>query len=288
MPFSSHRIPRLQRLSCKDVETSTFLIQTGCQNWQYWLSDPYLQMSKAFRASPDTADTFLAQNWTAEVSMIPSAEAWCDEHHQTSQNESRPTETCETLQNFVVLPEWVCPGQWQPAPLCCRGGNVTAGGGSEGGLAAGAEYGPSDREHWQCQWGRGASLADTAIQRWCRGHPGPCCQVGPFRPGQEAYGEKARTSVITSASSGTHYATTLTENSHRRPRGRQEPLQSVLSARCFQFISQKWENGEWAPKRHAIYQYALHSWQSGLLRQTKQFKWTPARIVGQHTHTAHV
>lgn len=36
----------------------------------------YLQMSKAFLASPDTADTFLAQNWTADESNIPSAEAF--------------------------------------------------------------------------------------------------------------------------------------------------------------------------------------------------------------------
>lgn len=35
----------------------------------------YLQMSRAFLASPDTADTFLAQNWTADASRMPSADA---------------------------------------------------------------------------------------------------------------------------------------------------------------------------------------------------------------------
>lgn len=153
------------------------------------LSNLYLQMSKAFRASPDTADTFLAQNWTAEGSMIPSAEAWCDEHHQTSQHESKRV-IRKMLKTSGSLPELVCPGQWRQAPLCCREGSLTAGGDSEGGPAAGAGCGQSDQERWQCQWGRGGSLGGTAIQRWCRGHPGLCCQVGPFHPGQEAWGRK--------------------------------------------------------------------------------------------------
>ncbi len=39
-------------------------------------------MSRAFLASPDTADTFLAQNWTAEASRIPSADAWEEEEEE--------------------------------------------------------------------------------------------------------------------------------------------------------------------------------------------------------------
>lgn len=38
----------------------------------------YLQMSRAFLASPDTADTLRAQNCTADASMTLSADA-CEE-----------------------------------------------------------------------------------------------------------------------------------------------------------------------------------------------------------------
>lgn len=62
----------------------------------------------------------------------------------------------------------------------------------------------------------------------------------------------------------------MTGNSHGRPGGGQEPLQSVLPTTCFQFIGQQWENGVRAPKSHAIYHHALHGRQSGL-RQMKQF-----------------
>lgn len=48
-------------------------------------SDPHLQMSKAFLASPDTADTFRAQNCRAEASRTSAAEAWGASADQSDQ-----------------------------------------------------------------------------------------------------------------------------------------------------------------------------------------------------------
>lgn len=44
-------------------------------------------MSRAFLASPDTADTFRAQNCRAEASRTPAAEAWGASAHQSDQSD---------------------------------------------------------------------------------------------------------------------------------------------------------------------------------------------------------
>lgn len=46
---------------------------------------PHLQMSRAFLASPDTADTFRAQNCRAEDSRTSAAEAWGASADQSDQ-----------------------------------------------------------------------------------------------------------------------------------------------------------------------------------------------------------
>lgn len=64
----------------------------------------HLQMSRALRASPDTADTFLAQNWTAEASRISWAAAW----------EQTFTMTFNTATDVWMLPSLL------PDPYLCE------------------------------------------------------------------------------------------------------------------------------------------------------------------------
>lgn len=52
--------------------------------------------------------------------------------------------------------------------------------------------------------------------------------------------------------------------SHSRARGRQEPLQSVLSAGNFQLVGQQREDGVGAAQAHTVHHHRLNGRQLGL------------------------